>query len=302
MYILELENVSKRFGDYQALQSMNLGIPPGVIFALLGPNGAGKTTLLRIITHIIAADSGRVLFEGKENVENRIRKIGYMPEERGLYKKMKVGEQLRYLTALKLGNAAEAKKKVIGWLKRLNIEDWYNKPVSELSKGMSQKVQFIATVAHDPQLIILDEPFSGLDPINSQLIEDEIIALRDGGASILFSTHRMEQVEGLCEEIALVNKGRLILNGRTKEIKNRYKKNYFRIGIEGALPVIEETPFLHLEKQSGNELLYRLYGDHTPNELLRHLLDKGVELHSFNEVLPTINEIFIEQVSTRNDE
>lgn len=225
-----------------------------------------------------------------------------MPEERGLYKKMKVGEQLVYLTALKLGDEQLAKKKVKLWLEKLEIDSWWNKQINELSKGMSQKIQFIATVAHDPELIILDEPFSGLDPINSNLIEAEIKELKKNGASILFSTHRMEQVEELCEELCLLNKGELILQGKTEEIKHDFKKQLFNVNIEGEIPPFEDTSFAHLVSRQGNDLLFKLAGNHRPNELLRFLIDKGLEVHAFNEKLPTINEIFIEQVNGKSDE
>ncbi|HRF39302.1 MAG TPA: ATP-binding cassette domain-containing protein, partial [Saprospiraceae bacterium] len=234
--ILELDGVLKTYGNYTAVNRVSFEVPKGSIFGLLGPNGAGKTSLIRIITTITRADAGSVRLDGVPLNSRHPDYIGYMPEERGLYKKMKVGEHLLYLGQLKGLDKAAAQKELAYWFEKFEIRDWWNKKVEELSKGMQQKIQFIATVLHRPKLLILDEPFSGLDPINTNLIKDEIEELRQKGVSILFSTHRMEQVEEICENIVLINKGSVILNGSVKDIKNQFKENLFRIDFEGELP------------------------------------------------------------------
>jgi len=227
MPTIQLEKISKTFNQTRAVQQVSLSIPEGIIFGLLGPNGAGKTTLIRIITNIIAADEGSIFFDGKQVKGLDPLDYGYMPEERGLYKKMKVGEQLMYLTQLKGMSAKDAKANILKWVDKFEIRDWWKKKVTELSKGMQQKVQFISTIAHQPDLIILDEPFSGLDPINTDLIKTEIFELAKSGATILFSTHRMEQVEEICEQIALINKGQVILQGSVQELKQQFKQNEY---------------------------------------------------------------------------
>jgi ABC-2 type transport system ATP-binding protein len=295
MNILELQHINKSYGSHQANRDINFDVPKGSIFGLLGPNGAGKSTLIRIITNIIAADSGTIRINGETFKEQHNQIIGYMPEERGLYKKMMVGEHLVYLGRLKGLSKADANKKVKNWLEKLGIEDWWGKKIEDLSKGMQQKVQFIATTLHDPLLLILDEPFSGLDPVNSNLIKDEIFELRRKGASIIFSTHRMEQVEEICEEIVLINNGENILQGQVKEIRQRFKEHKYQVlytgnGLASALPGYETVT-----QGEGNLVLQALQGQ-SPNQLLRALLDQGLEIHHFNEILPSINEIFIRQV------
>lgn len=264
---------------------------------MLGPNGAGKTTLIRMITRILYPDSGAILFNGQPLNEKHTEQTGYMPEERGLYKKMKVGEHLVYLARLKGLSNAHAKEAVNQWLEKFDIANWYNKNIEELSKGMSQKVQFIATVIHSPELLILDEPFSGLDPINSKLIEEEIRQLSKQGKTIIFSTHRMEQVEEICDDIVLINKGTKILEGSVKQLKQRFKQNKFRIAYTGDISghVLEQLNVVH--RQEG-EIMVQFNEEHHGNELLKLFVENKVEVSSFNEVLPSLSEIFIRQVQT----
>lgn len=292
---LSLQHIIKRYGDYTASDDVSFEIPKGKIFGLLGPNGAGKTTLIRMITRILYPDSGIILFNGEKLSAAHTEKTGYMPEERGLYKKMKVGEHLIYLARLKGLSLTESKKVVNHWLEKFEITGWYNKSIEELSKGMSQKVQFIATILHNPELLILDEPFSGLDPINSKLIEDEIYQLSQKGVTIIFSTHRMEQVEEICDDIVLVNKGRKILEGGIKELKQRFKENKFRLSFNGEIEagLLEK---LNVISNNGGELVVKFAEEHQGNSLLKLLVENNVEVTSFNEVLPSINEIFIRQV------
>jgi ABC-2 type transport system ATP-binding protein len=299
MSLLSLQHLVKQYDNYRASDDVSMEIPQGRIFGLLGPNGAGKTTLIRMITRILYPDSGRILFNGETLSDKHTERIGYMPEERGLYKKMKVGEHLIYLARLKGLSLFSARKQVNFWLRKFEIESWYAKNIEELSKGMSQKVQFIATVLHDPDLLILDEPFSGLDPINSKLIEDEIHAMSAVGKTIIFSTHRMEQVEEICDEIVLVNKGKKILEGGVKELKQRFKENKFRVsfndeirnGLLDNLNVVERNP---------GEVVVKFGDEHQGNKLLKLFIENGVEVTSFNEELPSINEIFIRQVGANN--
>lgn len=295
MSLLSLQHIVKQYGNYRASNNVTFEIPAGKIFGLLGPNGAGKTTLIRMITRILYPDSGQLLFKGEQLSDKHTERIGYMPEERGLYKKMKVGEHLIYLGRLKGLSREQAKANVDHWLTKFDIQTWYNKNIEELSKGMSQKVQFIATVLHDPELLILDEPFSGLDPINSKLIEDEIFEFSRRGKTIIFSTHRMEQVEEICNDIVLVNKGSVILQGGVKELKHRFKENKFRVQYNGEIPasVLEKLPVSHVQP---GELEVKFGEEHKGNLLLKLLIEHQVEVNSFNEVLPSINEIFIRQV------
>lgn len=298
MELLRVENISKSYSNHQALTDLNLGIPKGSIFGLLGPNGAGKTTLIRIITRIIEQDTGKVFLNDQEISPELVRKIGYLPEERGLYKKMKVSDQLMYLARLKGLNKSEAKTRIKKWLERLELIEWHNKNIEDLSKGMAQKVQFIATVLHEPDLIILDEPFSGFDPVNANLIKDEILELRDNGATVIFSTHRMESVEELCDHIALINKSRKILDGKKLDIKTDHKDGTFVITHEGTLQPSAEFELLE-SGSTENGLARSVIKDKTeggPNNLLKVLLGKEVEIHSFVEKIPTINEIFISKV------
>ena len=294
--LLEIKNVAKRFESVVAVKDISLNIPRQSIFGLLGPNGAGKTTLIRMITNIVPADSGSILMNGEDNPTKRMYQIGYMPEERGLYKKMKVGEHLLYLAQLKNYGKSNAKEQVNWWLKRFDIEDWWNKKVQDLSKGMQQKIQFISTVIHQPELIILDEPFSGLDPLNTNLIRNEIDALRERGATVIFSTHRMEQVEQVCEHIALINQGEKILEGTMNGVKQQFKKNLFAVEFMGSLPDLTDSPF-GVERKGDQNLEIQIQQGQHPNEVLAFLLEKQVEVHAFQEILPSINEIFIERVS-----
>lgn len=295
MSLLRLQHIVKQYGNYRASNDVSFEIPSGKIFGLLGPNGAGKTTLIRMITRILYPDTGQLFFNGEPLSDKHTERIGYMPEERGLYKKMKVGEHLVYLGRLKGLTASQAKINVEAWLKKFGIQSWYNKSIEELSKGMSQKVQFIATVLHDPDLLILDEPFSGLDPINSKLIEDEIFELSRKGKTIIFSTHRMEQVEEICDDIVLVNKGSVILQGGVKELKQRFKENKFHVQFNGDLPA-GLTQNLKVTAQQPGEAEVQFEEAHKGNLLLKLLIENNVEVNAFNEVLPTINEIFIRQV------
>lgn len=295
MPLLSLQHIVKQYDTYRASDDVSFDIPKGKIFGLLGPNGAGKTTLIRMITRILHPDSGSILFNGQALTDKHTENIGYMPEERGLYKKMKVGEHLIYLGRLKGLSKATAKQNVDRWLQKFGIESWFNKNIEELSKGMSQKIQFIATVLHNPDLLILDEPFSGLDPINSKLIEAEIRAMSREGKTIIFSTHRMEQVEEICNDIVLINKGQKILEGEIKELKQRFRENKFHIAFNGEIRegLLDN---LNIVAQSAGEITVRFNEEHKGNSLLRLFVEHGVEVSSFNEVLPSINEIFIRQV------
>lgn len=296
MPILSLNKVTKSYQSKLAVNEVTFDMPEGTIFGMLGPNGAGKTSLIRIITTITKADSGSVFFDGSPINSKSAEKIGYMPEERGLYKKMKVGEQLIYLAQLRGMTDKEAKNAVKYWFEKFDIADWNNKKVEELSKGMSQKVQFIATVLHNPKLLILDEPFSGLDPVNANLIKDEIYELQQKGTSIIFSTHRMEQVEEICDNIVLINQGQNVLEGGVKEVKEQYKEHVFEIGYNGEISstVLENITVV---KHQNQKLLVKLEDAKNPNQILSHLINNGVQLHSFQEILPTLNDIFIKIVT-----
>ncbi len=299
--ILSIQDVVKTYAEHIALDHVSVDVPKGHIFGLLGPNGAGKTSLIRIITQITAPDSGRVLFDGVPLSERHVNDIGYLPEERGLYKKMKVGEQLMYLAQLKGMSRAEAQSKLKDWFIRLDIKDWWNKPVDDLSKGMQQKTQFIATVVHEPTLLILDEPFSGFDPINANMLKDEILAIRDRGTTILFSTHRMESVEELCDGIALINHANVVLTGEKKEVQNRFKKNEFEVSFVGELPG-ETSSFdlLGMESSQDNRRKARikLHEKVRINEALGELI-QHVDVYAFQEIIPSFNDIFIEVVSQK---
>jgi len=301
MSFLILDEVVKHYATTRALDRVSFEVKPQTIFGMLGPNGAGKTTTIRIITTILAADEGKILFNGELLSQRHAEQMGYMPEERGLYKKMKVWEQLVYLAQLKGMTARDAKRKVFEWMEKFDIRDWWNKKVEELSKGMSQKVQFIATVVHNPKLIILDEPFSGLDPINSNLIQDEIEELRKNGSTIIFSTHRMEQVEEICESIVLINKGKIILNGNVKDIRHQFKKNEFSIHYNGVEPNLSADRFQVLRK-TDHELIVKIEDRFSSTDLMRELVNDNVEISSFTELLPSLNEIFIQQVEEKNNE
>ncbi|MBK9571103.1 MAG: ATP-binding cassette domain-containing protein [Chitinophagaceae bacterium] len=296
MNILELQNLKKYFATQKAVDDISLKVERGQIFGLLGPNGAGKTTLIRMITGIFYPDEGQIIFDGKKfDPSNDVAYIGYMPEERGLYKKMKIGEQTLYLAQLKGLSRKEALTKIKQWFIRFEMESWWNKKVEDLSKGMSQKLQFVTTVLHDPKLIILDEPFSGLDPVNSNLIKDEIFNLAKNGATVIFSTHRMEQVEEICDHIVLVNKGKKILDGTVKQIKQEFKENLFSIGAE-QMPSLNGTAPFEIIGSKNHAHIVRIKEGNSPNDVLHFLLQQGVAIHSFNEILPSLNDIFIKLV------
>lgn len=301
MNILSAKNIVKRYATHTALNDVTLEIPPQSIFGLLGPNGAGKTSLIRIINQITAPDSGELLFEGQKLMPKHIEQIGYLPEERGLYKKMEVGEQALYLAQLKGMPKAEAKKKLKYWFEKFEIDAWWNKKVEELSKGMQQKVQFIVTVLHEPKLLILDEPFSGFDPINANIIKNEILQLKKQGSTILFSTHNMGSVEELCDYIALINKSEKILDGSVKEIRKQFKSNVFEVEFVGTMMSFSHALWTgaelidHRTEDEVSTARIRLLGKTTANDLLHSILP-AVKIQSFREIIPSMNDIFIQQV------
>jgi len=296
--LLSLRQVKKYYATQKAVDDISFDIQKGSIFGLLGPNGAGKTTLLRMITGIFYPDEGTIFFEGAPfKPSEDIRKIGYMPEERGMYKKMKIGEQALYLAQLKGLSKAEATEKIKYWFRKLEMETWWHKKVEDLSKGMSQKLQFVITVLHEPSLIILDEPFSGLDPVNANLIKDEIFGLAKKGATILFSTHRMEQVEEICDQIVLVNLGKKILDGTVASIKQKFKENIFSIEAD-QIEKITDTAIFTILKKEGQKVFVKINNDNTSNQVLAHLLQNNHQINSYHEVLPTLNEIFIKLVES----
>jgi ABC-2 type transport system ATP-binding protein len=296
MNILELHNLKKYFAAQKAVDDISFNIEQGSIFGLLGPNGAGKTTLLRMITGIFYPDSGNIIFNGKKyDPVNDVGFIGYMPEERGLYKKMKIGEQAIYLAQLKGLSKSDATQKIKEWFVKFEMQSWWNKKVEDLSKGMSQKLQFVTTVLHEPKLIILDEPFSGLDPVNANLIKDEIFNLSKKGSTIIFSTHRMEQVEEICDHIVLINKGEKILDGTVADIKNKYKENIFLLGA-ATRPENLMTYIFELIRHQPDRLSIKLQHGSTTNDVLKFFINQDIAIHSFNEVLPSLNDIFIKLV------
>ena len=281
MAIIEVQNVSKHFGPKVALDHVSLEIPEGKIFGLLGPNGAGKSTLIRIINRITLATEGRVLFQGHPITEEDVSRIGYLPEERGLYRKMKVGDQCMYLAQLRGMSAREAATELKKWFVRFEIQDWWNKKVEELSKGMAQKLQFITTVVHKPSLMILDEPFSGFDPVNAELIREQILRLKEEGATIILSTHNMESVEALCDNIALINKAKLVVTGGTEEIRRQHGQDNVEIEYTDAM--------LDRKRQ--------IVPRQEVNQRLLDLIGQGVTINSFKEVIPRMNDIFIKLVT-----
>ena len=294
--LLSLQNLRKYYATQKAVDDISFTIERGSIFGLLGPNGAGKTTLLRMITGIFYPDGGDIILDGRPfDALNDIQKIGYMPEERGLYKKMKIGEQALYLAQLKGLSKAEATEKIKYWFKKFEMESWWNKKVEDLSKGMSQKLQFVITVLHEPKLIILDEPFSGLDPVNANLIKDEIYALAKKGATIIFSTHRMEQVEEICDHIVLVNLGKKILDGSVAGIKQQYKQNIFSIETEAGVALPTNTAYVIVKTES-NKTFVKINEGINANDLLKQLITQNIQVVGFNEVLPSLNDIFINLV------
>ena len=291
--ILELQNLKKYYATQKAVDDISFNIQKGSIFGLLGPNGAGKTTLLRMITGIFYPDSGHIQFDGKEfDPLNDIIKIGYMPEERGLYKKMKTGDQALYLAQLKGLSKSDAMAKIKFWFQKLEMESWWNKKVEDLSKGMSQKLQFVITVLHEPKLIILDEPFSGLDPLNASLIKDEIYGLAQRGSTIIFSTHRMEQVEEICDHIVLMNLGKKVLDGTVGDIKQQFKENKFGIRLSEVPANLNGNSF-EVTNQKANSLTVKIKEGFRSNDVLQYFLQQNLTIESFNEILPSLNEIFI---------
>lgn len=301
--MLEIKNIIKQYATHRALDDVSLYIPEGKIFGLLGPNGAGKTSLIRIINQITAPDSGEILFDGSPLSSEHIAQIGYLPEERGLYKKMKVGEQMVYLAQLKGLSRLEARQRLNYWFEKLDIGSWWDKRIEDLSKGMQQKVQFVATVLHQPKLIILDEPFSGFDPVNAQIIQDEILELNKAGATIIYSTHRMETVEELCDNIALINKSKKILDGSVKEIKKQYNNSTYLIDYK--LPaiaehILQQTELFNIISQTVQhdevQLKVKLTDSVTLNDGIRYLLD-SIQIIQVKEIIPSIHDIFIEKVS-----
>jgi len=300
MEILKLVDVTKQYDKKLAVDSVSFDMPKGCIFGLLGPNGAGKTSLIRMITTITAADAGTIYLDGQPIDSDTPSHIGYMPEERGLYKKMAVGEQLLYLAQLKGLSKKVAKEKIMNWFEKFEIVPWWDKKVEELSKGMQQKIQFVSTVVHEPKLLILDEPFSGLDPINTNLIKDEIRQLNENGSSIIFSTHRMEQVEEICERIVLINNGQKVLEGEVSDIKDQYKDNLFKINYDGNLP--EGLGDFGIVKSSENgSFVIQKTVDQQNNSILQYLIQNDVRIKSYNEILPTLNQIFIKKVGSTLD-
>jgi ABC-2 type transport system ATP-binding protein len=301
---LEARNVTKQYATHKALDSVSITIPEKTIYGLLGPNGAGKTTLIRIINQIINSDSGTIEIFGEPLQEKHVGIIGYLPEERGLYKKMKVGDQLMYLAQLKGLSRKEALARIKVWLEKFEIKDWWNKKVEDLSKGMAQKVQFISTVMHEPRLIILDEPFSGFDPVNAQLITEKILELKEMGSTIIFSTHRMETVESLCDHIALINKSKKILEGPKKQVKAQYKSNTFIVEHKGAFSLPSHRYELVGQSVVEDNLIsttLKAQEGIKGNEVIRDLIDL-TEVHSFQEKLPTMADIFISLVKGEGDE
>lgn len=303
MDILTVEHVTKRYAGHTALDDVSLSIPKGSVYGLLGPNGAGKTTLIRIINRITAPDTGRVLLGGREIAPEDVRRIGYLPEERGLYKKMKVGEQAVFFARLKGLSRRDAVARLKKWFVKFGIEGWWDKKIEELSKGMAQKVQFIVTVLHEPELLIFDEPFSGFDPINANLLKEEILALRDKGATVIFSTHNMSSVEEICDHITLINKSKNILSGRVDEIRRRHGANIFEVAYRGEEADLRRAIEGRCEILEGaaEESVYRTLKLHVErDEEVRQVIDaanRAVELRSFHEIIPSMNDIFIRAVN-----
>jgi len=301
--MLSIRNIVKQYAGHTALSDVSLEVERGQIFGLLGPNGAGKTSLIRIINQITAPDSGEVYFDGEKLNQSHIDRIGYLPEERGLYKKMEIGEQMIYLARLKELSRDEAIKRLKFWFEKLEMQSWWNKKIEELSKGMQQKAQFVATVLHEPDLIILDEPFSGFDPVNAEIIKDEILELNRKGATILFSTHRMESVEELCNSIALLNKSKKILDGKVRDIKNSYRNETYLIEYTGnKLALKGGQPFTLVEERQtdySNIIKLKIAEGYTSNDVLQYLIPKA-SINMLQEVIPTMNEIFIEKVNQKS--
>ena len=307
MVIFSSREVSKQFSSHKALDKVSIEVNEGSIFGLLGPNGAGKTTLIRIINQIMAPDEGEVYFMGRKLQPDDISLIGYLPEERGLYKKMTVGEQAVYLAQLKGLSRQEAIKRLKVWFEKFEITTWWNKKVEELSKGMQQKVQFLITIIHEPKLLIFDEPFSGFDPINANQLKEEILARKAAGATVIFSTHNMASVEELCDDIALINRSKVVLSGSVREIKKAYKTNSFNLiynTFRGSLTEILPASYQLISEHTDhdvNHAMIRIPADSTPNDLIRSLLP-SVTIHGFSEVIPSMNDIFIQAVTNNSPE
>ncbi len=300
---IDVKNVEKNFDTFRVLKNINIKIESGKVFGLLGPNGAGKTTLIRILNHITAPDSGEVLFDGLPLRQQDTENIGYLPEERGLYKKMKVGEQAIFLAQLKGLSQKEAVTRLHQWFKKFQIDDWWDKKVEELSKGMQQKIQFIVTVVHQPKLLIFDEPFSGFDPVNAELLKKEILELKKNGATIVFSTHNMSSVEELCDDIALINHGEVILSGSVRDIKQQFKENIFEVVLSTQNEINDKKDVFEIIEQKTNQfnettVLLKKDDKISTNELINNILAEG-NIISFNEKLPSMNEIFINQVQKK---
>lgn len=296
--MLSIRNIVKQYANHRALDNVSIEVEKGSVFGLLGPNGAGKTSLIRIINQITGPDSGEVFLNGEKLNPTHISKIGYLPEERGLYKKMEIGEQMLYLAQLKGLNKADATKRIKYWFEKMEIESWWKKKVEDLSKGMQQKVQFVATVVHGPELIILDEPFSGFDPVNAQVITNEILELNNKGATIIFSTHRMESVEQLCDSIALLHKSKKILDGKVKDIKNLYRSNTYRIGFHGLLRTPESEMFIAVDHKTDDDITHltvKVQEKYSANDVLNFFIPQ-VQVNEFMEVIPSMNDIFIQNV------
>lgn len=296
---LETNNVVKQYANHLALDKVSIQVPRASVFGLLGPNGAGKTTLIRIITRITAPDSGEVMIDGRPSNADDVYKIGYLPEERGLYKKMKVGEQAMYLAQLRGLSKEDAHRELMMWFQRFNITDWYNRRVEELSKGMQQKVQFISTVIHNPDLLIFDEPFSGFDPVNADIVKKEMLRLKDEGKTIILSTHNMESVEELCDNIALIHKSQVVLQGKVFDIRKDHRPNIFRFRLAGNSFDLSHPSFVLLSKEPYHEFMdirIKKEGDISNNELLRLILEQ-YEVVSYDEELPTMNDVFIRTVT-----
>jgi ABC-2 type transport system ATP-binding protein len=298
--MLNIKNIVKQYAEHRALNNVSLEIPKGSIYGLLGPNGAGKTSLIRIINQITAPDSGEIWFNGEKLNPSHISRIGYLPEERGLYKKMEIGEQMLYLAQLKGLSRPDALKTIKFWFEKMEMQSWWKKKLEDLSKGMQQKVQFVATIVHNPELIILDEPFSGFDPVNAEIITREIIDLNKNGATIIFSTHRMESVEQLCDSIALIHKSEKILEGKLKDIKNSYRNNTFKLSYSGIADISQTNLFSVIESRHDADddistLVLKINDQYATNDVLNYLLPQ-VLIHELSEIIPSIHDIFIQKV------
>lgn len=301
--MISIRNIVKQYAAHRALDDVSMEIETGKVFGLLGPNGAGKTSLIRIINQITAPDSGEILFNGEKLNQLHVERIGYLPEERGLYKKMEIGEQMLYLARLKGLSRAEAMRRIKLWFAKLEMESWWNKKVEDLSKGMQQKVQFVATILHEPELLILDEPFTGFDPVNAEIIKNEILDLNKKGATIIFSTHRMESVEELCDSIALLNLSHKILDGKVKDIRNTFRNGTYILEYEGAkLGFNGEAPFSVIAETStaeNHQVKLKINAGNRVNDVLQYMLPLAI-INKVEEIIPTMNEIFIQTVSKAN--